>query len=214
MIRLPRRPEIDEHTLKLMVGIVALSLANLTTWFSGKRLASISASYYETGLAQTTFIGFLFAAASFFLAYNGQSRREMVASKVAAVAGLGVAIFPCNCPGHPPQPPFHYISAAVLFVALAYLCYCFFGRAWAKGHTQARARGTIYVACGLTMVVTLLVLAVDHFTGEQIKALDPRLTFHGEYICLVAFGISWLTASRILPLVTRPDERISLVGKG
>ncbi|HMV33246.1 MAG TPA: hypothetical protein PKA50_14110, partial [Gemmatimonadales bacterium] len=84
MIRLPRRPEIDEHTLKLMVGIVALSLANLTSWFSGKHLESISASYYETGLAQTTFIGFLFAAASFFLAYNGQSRREMVASKVAA----------------------------------------------------------------------------------------------------------------------------------
>ncbi|HMV33274.1 MAG TPA: hypothetical protein PKA50_14250, partial [Gemmatimonadales bacterium] len=100
-----------------------------------------------------------------------------------------------------------------LFVALAYLCYCFFGRAWAKGHTQARARGAIYVACGLTMVATLLVLALDHFTGERLKALDPRLTYHGEYLCLVAFGISWLTASRILPLVTRPDERISLVGK-
>lgn len=213
MIRLPRRPEIDEHSLKLMVGIVALSLANLTTWFAGKPLESISASYYEVGLSQTTFIGFLFAAASFFLAYNGQSRREMAASKVAAVAGLGVAIFPCNCPPHPAQPPMHYASAAVLFLALAYLCYCFFQRAWAKAHTQARARGAIYVACGLAMIASLLTLTVDRFTGNHLRALDPRLTYHAEYLCLLAFGISWLTASRILPVLTRADERISLVGK-
>ena len=214
MIRLSRRPEIDEHTLKLMVGIVALSLANLTTWFAGKPLESISASYYETGPSQTTFIGFLFAAASFFLAYNGQSRREMVASKVAAVAGLGVALFPCSCPGHPAQPPIHYAAAAVLFLALAYLCYCFFRRAWAKAHREARARGAIYVACGLAMLATLLTLALDRVTGGHLRALDPLLTYHGEYLCLLAFGVSWLTASRMLPLLTRPDERISLVGTG
>jgi hypothetical protein len=208
----PRHPEIDEHTIKLIVGVIALSLGNLTAAFAGAPLSSISASYYAGGWAQSIFVGFLFATASFLIAYNGQSAGELVASKVAGVAALGVALFPCDCDGHPPLVPYvHYTSAAVLFSILTYFCYCFFKRAWAKGHPQAKARAMIYAGCGAAMVVSLLTLVFDHIGGGSLTRLDPFLTFHCEYASLTAFGVSWLTASRVLPVLTRPDERVSLL---
>ena len=69
-------------------------------------------------------MGFLFAIAAFLLAYNGLSRTEMFLSKAAAAAALGVALFPCECGGHPALVPYvHGASAAVMFLILAYFCY-------------------------------------------------------------------------------------------
>src|SRR3954449_8525834 len=93
----PRRKEIDHRTMKLIVGVVAISLPGLTNFFAKAPLASISASYWERGTSQSIFIGFLFAIASFLLAYNGYTRREMILSKIASVASLGIALFPCQC---------------------------------------------------------------------------------------------------------------------
>ena len=83
-----RQPEIDHHTLKLIVGIIAISLAPLTSWFAEGSLASVSASYFEAGAASDVFVGFLCAIAAFLAAYNGRGPREMVASKIASSAVL------------------------------------------------------------------------------------------------------------------------------
>ena len=115
MLPTPKRQEIDHRTIKLVVGVIATSLAGLTSLFAQSRIASISASYYEGGWSQSIFIGFLFAIAAFLLAYNGQSRGEMVLSKVASVAALGVALFPCKCEVHTELVPYvHGVSAAVM----------------------------------------------------------------------------------------------------
>lgn len=60
------------------------------------------------------------------------------------------------------------------------------------------------MVCGVLIVVSIL-------TGHALSARFDKLTFVGEAIALVAFGISWLTASRILPGLAREDERLSLV---
>lgn len=206
----PQREEIDHRTIKLLVGLIALSLANLTSFFAGSSITSISASYHEGGWSQSIFVGFLFAIAAFLLAYNGLSTREMVLSKVAAVAALGVALFPCRCGNHDEIVPYvHAVSAATMFLILAYFCYLFFQRAFEKGYTQAKARGVIYVICGIVMLASILVLAIDAFSGGSLSAKVARLTFYGERAALMAFGISWLTASRVLPILTREDERFS-----
>ena len=210
MLDAPGRPEIDHHTTKLIVGVIALSLGPLTDLFADASLTSISASYYAGGWSQSIFIGFLFATAAFLLAYNGYSTGEMVSSKVAALAALGVALFPCDCDGRAEIVPYvHAVSAAAMFLILTYFCYCFFRRAWAKGHPRARARAYVYAACGVVMALAIVGLTIDHLAGGFLSAIDPRLVFHGEYASLLAFGISWLTASRVLPLITRGDERIS-----
>src|SRR5258706_598202 len=101
MFASPKRPEIDHRTIKLIVGLIALTLANLTSFFAQSSITSISASYYEGGWSLNIFVGFLFAISAFLLAYNGQSTSEMVLSKVAGFAALGVAMFPCKCGDHP-----------------------------------------------------------------------------------------------------------------
>jgi hypothetical protein len=206
MFSAPVRKEIDHRTMKLIVGVIAMSLAFLTNLFARSPLTSVSASYWEGGWSESIFIGFLFAIAAFLLAYNGYSKSEMLLSKAAALAGLGVALFPCGCDGHPETVPYlHWVCAAVMFLTLAYFCYGFRQRALAKGHPEAKLRATIYAVCGITIAGAIAVLGLGNPLG--LTAGNPRLTFFGEATALVAFGVSWLTASRVLPLLTRPDER-------
>lgn len=207
----PIRSEIDHHTIKLIVGLIALSLAALTSLFSNEPLQSISAAYHQGGWARNILVGFLFAIAAFLLAYNGRSTREMVLSKVAAVAALGVAMFPCRCEGHKEiVRGVHGASAAVMFVILAVFCYLFLRRARAKGHPRAQARATIYALCGVTILVAIAVIALDELLDGALGSRIDRLTFYGEAAALTAFGIAWLVASCTLPLVTGPEERVPL----
>lgn len=210
MLPEPIKEEIDHRTLKLLVGLIALTLGNLTSFFADSKITSISASYYEGGWSQSILVGFLFAIAAFLLAYNGLSRPEMLLSKVAAVAALGVALFPCGCNGHDEIIlHVHFGSAAVMFLILAYFCYVFYKRARAKDHTEANRRAFVYTVCGLTIFVSILAMVFDTIAGEVLSSAIPRLVFYCERAGLVAFGISWLTASRILPFLTRSDERFS-----
>lgn len=212
MLSKPGRPEIDHRTIKLIVGIIAISLPFLARYLTGHAITSISAVSYEVGPPQQVFVGFLFAIAAFLLAYNGRSTPEMVLSKVASFAGLGVALFPCQC-DIPPEvmnvPPTHAISAVVMFLILAFFCYEFLRRALEKGHTEAKVRAFIYFACAIVIVLSIVVLALDAILKHAIKERVPYLTFYGEGAGLLAFGVSWLTASRTLPGVTRKNERFS-----
>jgi hypothetical protein len=204
----PKREEIDHRTIKLIVGIIALSLATLTSMFAETAIPSISASYYEPGWSQTIFIGFLFSIAAFLMAYNGVSTTEMVLSKVASLAALGVALFPCECDSHVALVPYvHGIFATVMFFILAFFCYAFYKRARAKGYKHALRRARIYVICGVLIIFSIIALAFDHFSNGVLTQFIPRFVFYGEATALVAFGISWLTASRTFPVLTNEGER-------
>lgn len=203
-----RRTEIDHRTMKLIVGLMALSLASLTSYFASNPITSISASYYESGWSSNIFVGFLFAIGSFLFAYNGYTAAQMVASKIAAVAALCIALFPCACDTHiPAVPHVHSIAAAVMFGILAFFCWVFFQRARGKGSVQAKSRAGIYALCGLAIVASILVLLFDNLSGGSISAKFVRLTYYGEKIALIAFSVSWLTASHYLPFLSTAAER-------
>jgi hypothetical protein len=207
----PGRHEISYNTIKLVVGVIAISLAALTNYFSQTPLQSISASYHENGWSRDIFVGFLFAVSAFLLAYNGKSFLELVLSKIAAIAAMGVAMFPCKCVVHPEKiPHLHGISAVVMFVILAIFCYIFFRRAKKKGHGQALIRATIYATCGVFILAAILIVGVDRLLDGAISSKIVRLTFYGEAVALVSFGVAWLTASRFLPVITQKQERVSL----
>ena len=53
MLSAPKQQEIDHLTIKLVVGLIALSLAPLTSFFANSYITSISASYYEGGWSQS-----------------------------------------------------------------------------------------------------------------------------------------------------------------
>ena len=213
----PAREEIDHRTLKLLIGVIALTLSSLTSFFAGAPINSISASYHAGGWAQSFFVGFLFSISAFLLAYNGLSFREMVMSKVASLAAICVALFPCKCDQQAEIIPYvHAAAATAMFVVLAGFCYIFFLRARSKGYMQANMRAAIYLLCGIAIVLSIVVLAFDKVSGGMVSAAmnglglnGARLTFYVEHTGLIAFGISWLTASRVLPVITRADERFS-----
>ncbi len=215
MHQYPQRYEIDHHTIKLIVGIIAISLAGMTSYFSETPLESISASYHEGGWPRNIFVGFLFAISAFLFAYNGRKTYEMILSTIAAFAAICVAMFPCKCGSYPEIIPYvHGISAAIMFIILAIFCFFFFKRAKAKDHYQAKLRAYIYVLCCIVMVLSIFVIAIDNFSGGVISSKISRLAFYGEAAGLIAFGIAWLLASRILPLITSEEERISLLSFG
>ena len=204
------RQEIDHRTIKLIVGGVAIALAPLTSALSSTPIASISASYHEGGAAQSVFVGFLFAIAALLLTYNGRSRTEMILSKAAALAGLGVALFPCTCGRHVvPLPWMHGLSASVMFLILAWFCLIFWRRARAKRHTQALRRATLYALCGVAIIGAMAVLALNALLGNAWLQTVPRLVLWGEATALTAFGIAWLTASHAVPWLNQASERFA-----
>lgn len=211
----PQFAEIDECTMKLIVGAIALSLPIITNVLASlvsMPLPSISDSYWRGGWPQTIFVGFLFAIASFLIAYNGKSKSELVLSKVAATAALGVAMFPCGCNGNPQIiPGLHYASAGVMFAVLTYFCYLFLGRALEKGHPEAKFRAAIYAACGIGILICSLALAYNGITQNSLISYSPNFVFWGEAGVLWSFGVSWLTASHVLPILNRADERFRLL---
>jgi hypothetical protein len=202
--------EIDNRTLKLIVGVIAIGLPILTDLLTDRRIHSISESYYYTGPASVVFVGFLFSIAAFLFAYNGRTRHQMFWSKVAGISATLIALFPCDC-GRVKGPGVHYAAAAVMFGVLTYFCWAFYKRSMEPTRVQYRQtqiRRVIYLGCAIGIVAAILFLcanALVHFDRGPM----PQAAFYGEAIGLVAFGISWLTASRTLPVVTHPAERFS-----
>jgi hypothetical protein len=210
MLSNPERQEIDGHTGKLIVGIIAILLASVTNFLAGGDLDSISESYHRGGLARDVFVGALLAISAFLASYNGYTSKEMKLAKIAAVAAIGIALFPCLCPGYfdPRSSWIHGFSAAAMFLILAFFCRTFYLRAKDKGHTEAMRRCYIYAVCGFAIVGSILVLVIDWLLDGAIVGVVTNLLFIGETVGLVAFGVAWLTASRALPFITNADERI------
>lgn len=213
-MELNRNTEIDGRALKFLIGLVALSLAFVTSFLTDHQIESISASYHEGGWPRDYFVGSLFAIAAFLFSYNGWTRRELYMSKVASIAALGVAFFPCGCDGRAQIiPSVHYVSAGVMFITLAVFCLAFYRRAVRRGHKEALYRAYIYLACFVLIVGSVALLVVDMFIGHALSSRMDRYVFWLEAIALVSFGVSWLVAGKVLPGLTSSQERYHLIDK-
>jgi hypothetical protein len=204
----PRTREIDEHAIKFLIGAIAMLLPVIEFGLTSGSITSISASFwFEPGVwPRNIFVGFLFAISAFLLAYNGRSEIEMWLGKSAALAAAGIAMFPCAC-GDPSReiiPRIHVLSAGLMFLVLTCFCYIFIQRARKKGYREANVRAFIYALCGIGMIVSILLFIAAAF------GYGEALVFWGETVGLLSFGMSWLTASRVLPYITQPSERVKL----
>ena len=222
MLATPKRKEINHHTIKLLIGAIALLLAGTANQLSGlPPIESISESYHRNDWARNVFVGSLFAIFALLLTYNGRSWYEWFLGKGAAFAALGVALFPCGCLNPAMSScgsevtdltaTIHNISAAIMFIILAVFCGLFISRAKTKEHTQAKVRIMIYILCCLAMLVSLIMIAINLKTGGGLEQYFTRPVYVFEAIGLIAFGIAWLTASRMLPIITSHKERITFL---
>ena len=217
----PLDTEIDHHTAKLIVGFIAFSLAIFTDLLTpGDRISSISLSYHLADNARNVFVGSLCVISAFLWSYNGYSLFQAVLSKVAAVAAAAVAFFPCDCfAGRGIEVVdrettligiVHTASAISMFVILAIFCWLFYLRAREKDSKEAKVRGLIYRICAVAMVGAMAVQFLDILDWVDFSGITQRVTYYVEATGLMAFGVAWLTASRMLPFITNEDERVKI----
>ena len=193
-------------TLRLLVGLIALSLPILVSIISTDTLSSISASYHTN--ARDIFVGLMFVVGSFLCAYNGHGLAQSICSKTGSVAAICIAIFPTtkDTESSNPQAVVHYCAAIVLFVILTYFCFGPF-RAQTKNKGGKKGlRSKIYFVCGSIMATCLLCTLLGKIILSEEFVRQIRLVYFGEFLSLTAFGVAWIVAGKWLPLIVDDDD--------
>jgi hypothetical protein len=174
---------------------------------------STAGAFGATGIV---FVGILFVIAFFLFSYKGYKRRDDIAGYLACVFALGVAFFPTNIPGHAStwQGTVHLASAVGLFLMLSFFSLVLFTKtkkheaSWwrrildafrygspKRGDArtpQKRWRNRVYVACGLIMLVFMILIGLYYWLGKDTVIADIKPVFWLESLMLWAFGVSWM----------------------
>lgn len=210
-------------TLRKLIGILGMLLPFACLVGGGllqnaRILDSVSA-YYHSNM-RDILVGLLVGVSLFLLTYKGYERRDMLIAIVSGIAGLGIAIFPCESRVEPSSavgmfqltPPIagylHYGSSILFFVLLGINSYFLFTLGDKENWTKRKSiRNGIYRACGLVIFASLLTLAIlTIILGDKLVA--TVWTFVFETVMLLAFGISWLVKGETF-LADRPGEKRS-----
>ncbi|MDH4450906.1 MAG: hypothetical protein QE265_09980 [Rhodoferax sp.] len=207
--------QIDHRVIKLIVGVIAIFLALFMQVASGELLDSISASYHTR--ARDWFVGLLFAVAALFLSFKGETGnhgRERKLTLFASLCALLVAVAPCAC-GRTASAisAFHYLGATGVFVVMGYFCWRFRKTATDKidKYPEAKNRVNVYTACLLGMILCGT-MAIWYLLAKILNyPVFTTYLFWVEAIGLFSFGVSWLAASRIFPMITNSQERFHLL---
>ncbi|RSN55993.1 DUF998 domain-containing protein [Amycolatopsis sp. WAC 04182] len=173
----------------------------------GGLLNSIS-GYYYSGM-RDVWVGVMCAIGVFLLSYRGYGRVDDIAGNIAAVAAVGVALFPTT-PANGDRTDeivglLHLGFAAVFFLTLAFFCIVLFTKS-DKEIPGARkpARNQLYVASGVIMLVCLALIVLCGLVFDDLtKDLYPALWL--ESIAILAFGVAWLTKGGTL----LPDKPVT-----
>ncbi len=208
----------DYRGLRLLIGIIALSLPFVVSIVASKPLTSISASYYTE--ARDEFVGMLFIVGAFLWAYNGFSTKQARASKAASVAAIFVALFPtvcqisepgCNVAGPGITSTIHFTAAAVLFLILAGFCFMPF-RFDTKGQGGKKGvRSRIYFVCGSVMLASIAVIVVAKLFVDNQIVEELRIVYWSEATALCAYGVAWIVAGKYFNFLTDPEEKLKLI---
>lgn len=151
--------------------------------------------------------------------FSGRPFIELTTGAEGDVTGTAAATF--SMAGHAATA--HLVSAALLFLILAFFCFFVFTRVLPKHWLPNRAlkpekalRNRIYVICGIAMLVAMAAIAAKLWFGDGWSFWTAlNLTFWFETFALWAFGVSWALKGRLGPfsdtavgrMVIDPDDR-------
>ena len=201
----------DYRALRLLMGLIAFALPFVVNLLSSSPLSSISASYYTE--ARDAFVGMLFVVSALLWAYIGHSPKEALASKIASLAAILVAIFPTSreaCVADL-NSTIHSAGAITLFAMLAYFCFVPF-RKNTKGKPGKKGRRSkTYFVCGCIMSLSLVsaLIAKLGLPCEVEKTLN--ITYWAEAIALGAFGVAWIVAGKYFRVFVNENEALKLI---
>jgi hypothetical protein len=191
--------------LRKTVGILGigfpfiLSLGALTLFQTGFRI-SLSA-YYHTDM-RDVFVGTLCVIGFFLFSYKGHENSDDIAGDLGCVFAVGTALFPTAPDGAVDGGALfighvHLAFAALFFLTLIYFSLFLFTKTDPQKKPTRRKlqRNKVYKACGYTMGICILLIAIYSLflrtTVPRLELLKP--VYWLESLAILAFGISWLT---------------------
>jgi surface polysaccharide O-acyltransferase-like enzyme len=205
---------LSYYTMRRAVGLMALTLPFMLA--VGSILASLLgpnhalphpllqrsiSDYYYTPM-RNFYVGVLCAIGAFLACSRGYDVYDEITGYLAGAFAFGVAFFPSFDPrsGHytliEMQIGFiHTTFAALMFLILGGICIFLFRKSSPeKPFTRRkRNRNRIYGACGLVLVVCVVLMVI--LTARS--AIEQRHPSHWLFWCesfaLGAFGVAWLT---------------------
>jgi hypothetical protein len=190
-------------TLRRVVGVLGVLLPVLVAvgcFLVGSCTELLdSISDYYGSMMRDIFVGVLFAIAWFLFSYRGYEAKDNTAGDLACVFALGVALFPTTSNSGAIRA-IHFLSAAALFLVLAYFSLCLFTKT-AKDTPptrEKRIRNRIYRVSGVIMLACILGVGVYYvlLRNSALSSLKP--VFWLETAALWAFGLSWFVKGETL----------------
>lgn len=195
-----RAPLVHSYLyLRRAIGLIALALPFVL--ILGKRIVqggdligSLS-GYYYTDL-RNVFVGAMCAVEVFLLAYYGHDYVDNIASTVAGLGAIGLALFPTTPGGDVSgwdrtAGVLHLTFATVFFLSLAYFCL----RLFPHDGEQTLVTSVVYRTCGAVILACLVLIALTT-SLRLVPALHPALWL--EAVAVEAFGVAWLTKGQTL----------------
>ncbi|GGS42456.1 MULTISPECIES: DUF998 domain-containing protein [Actinokineospora] len=206
--------------LRRAIGLIGMALPVVLVLgqylIDGRLLHSISGYYYSD--LRDVYVGSMCAIGVFLLSYRGYAPVDDLVSNIAAVAAIGVALFPTAPPSGATASDevfavLHLAFAGVFFLSLAYFCLVLFRRSTGEDPTTERKvkRNGVYVLSGVVILASLaLMVILGLFFQEQTEALRPALWL--EFAATFAFGTAWLTKGELI-LPDTGGDRSTAVGQ-
>lgn len=176
-----------------------------------------SISDYSALKTQVAFVGILFTIGWFLCAYKGHEVLDDVMGYIGGLFALGVAIFP-NTEGSW-QRFVHFPCAVGLFLTLSFFSILLFTKTHnsptgfqgafkgfhfraveykARLSAEKKKRNIVYIACGIIMLVCLLLVGLYMWLWQNTAISSHQPVFALETIMIWAFGISWLVKGETL----------------
>lgn len=212
----------NSYTLRKLIGVlgillpILLPLLLLFTDGFKEVLPSISHYYYTK--SGPLFIAIMSLLAIFFIIYK-EKCTDFIISSITGMAALIVVLLPTDSllqgclnisenhivtilEKNPTREAFHYISAAIFLLSLAYMSLFRFTKTsegYEKAEKQIKFRHKLYRTLGVIMLLSILIifLGSDYFNKIVPNSFHDfhkthHLTFWFETVAVECFGISWL----------------------
>ncbi len=200
-----------------------LSLRRLIGWFAialpvmcfvlgalfGHSVLQSSVSYYYYTNVRDIFVGILVCVAMFLLTYTGYDRLDSVVTTTSGFFCLLVALFPCAGPDarvglfripSDISNTIHLTAAVLFFLLLAFNSMFLFTKSGPgmMKTVQKLYRNSIFIACGMVMIICLIIVAVLMLSLDPAEVESRHVVFWAEVVLLLAFGLSWLVKGETL----------------
>jgi hypothetical protein len=170
---------------------------------------SISA-YYYTGM-RDVFVSTLVLVGALLACYRTQVWHDNFVAIVAGLAAIGIGLFPMDptyateiilrhpgiigdqCYLNRGILGYHFIFVTIFFSLSFYLVYFRFSAFTPENPTKQKlARNKIYKVCGMTLLISFLVIGYIAATNKGGSIFWP------ESIAVAAFAIAWLVKGRLV----------------